>query len=127
MDSYLPELLSEACGRPRHFFVERWYDRPVGGGVTGQISYRNEPEDVVFKKRKANRRLELWHKPFDKGFQTAPSSGKLAEAKRQRFTTEGKQERVSKSLAALNQQSYIRLTSEEWRLIVEDSDLEDQS
>jgi hypothetical protein len=57
----------------------------------------------------------------------APSIEKLAEAKRQRFTAEGKGERVSRSLAALNQPSRIRLTPEEWRKIVEDADLEDQS
>lgn len=54
------------------------------------------------------------------------SNEKLAEAKKQQFTAEGKQARVAKSLAALSQPPYIRLTANEWRQIVEDSDLEDQ-
>ncbi len=51
---------------------------------------------------------------------------KLVEAKRQRFTAEGKRERIAKSLSALNQPPSIRLTADEWRQIVEDPDLEDQ-
>jgi len=58
---------------------------------------------------------------------TAPASEKLADAKRQRFTTAGKSERVSRSLAALNEPSRISLTLDQWRRIVENPDLEDQS
>jgi hypothetical protein len=50
--------------------------------------------------------------------QTAPASEKLAEAKRQRFTAEGKSERISRSLAALNEPSHIRLTLDEWRQLL---------
>jgi hypothetical protein len=54
------------------------------------------------------------------------SRAKLEEAKSRRFTAEGKQERIAKSLAALNQASKIKLMPSEWRQIVEDLDLEDQ-
>jgi hypothetical protein len=127
MESHSQDLLSEACSRPRHFFVDQWYDHSVRGGVTAQISYGvSSQEDEVFSKRKASRRFERWwHKPIDNDYET-PSSDKLGEAKRKRFTAEGKQARVSKSLAALSHPSNIRLTPGEWREIVEDSDLEDQ-
>jgi len=64
--------------------------------------------------------------PTGMNYQTAPSSEKLAEAKRQRFTPEEKRARVSRSLAALSQAPSIRLTPQQWQEIVEDSDLEDQ-
>jgi len=50
----------------------------------------------------------------------------LEKAKSRRFSPERKHERVAKSLAALNQQSSIKLTANDWRQIVEDIDLEDQ-
>ncbi len=49
----------------------------------------------------------------------ASASEKLADAKRQRFTAAGKSERISKSLAALNEPSRISLTLDEWRQIVQ--------
>lgn len=56
----------------------------------------------------------------------SPHREKLAGAKRRHFTAIGKQERIAKSLAALSESPYIRLTPKEWREIVEDPDLEDQ-
>jgi hypothetical protein len=58
--------------------------------------------------------------------QTSQSSSKLEELKKQRFTPEGKDERIARSLAALNQQPSIHLSPEEWQRIAEDSDIEDQ-
>jgi hypothetical protein len=58
---------------------------------------------------------------------TASASEKLADAKRQRFTTAGKSERISRSLAALSEPSRIRLTLDDWRQLAQDPDLEDQS
>jgi antitoxin (DNA-binding transcriptional repressor) of toxin-antitoxin stability system len=54
-----------------------------------------------------------------------PYHEKLAGAKRRQFTALGKQERIAKSLAALSEPPYIRLTANEWREIVQDPDLED--
>jgi hypothetical protein len=56
----------------------------------------------------------------------APLADKLRELKRARFTPEGKDERVARSLAALNQQAGISLSTDSWRHIIEESDLEDQ-
>jgi hypothetical protein len=58
--------------------------------------------------------------------QTSKSSFKLSELKKQRFTPEGKDERIARSLAALNQQASIHLSPEEWQRIAEDPDIEDQ-
>lgn len=51
---------------------------------------------------------------------------RLEALKRTRFTPESKDERVAKSLAALNQEESIHLTPGEWRWVAEDIDLEDQ-
>lgn len=56
----------------------------------------------------------------------APFADKLRELKRAHFSPEGKDERVARSLAALNQQPGISLSADSWRRIVEESDLEDQ-
>src|SRR5689334_19986075 len=63
---------------------------------------------------------------IDPPLQASRASSKLEELKRQRFTEEGKPERIARSLAALNQQSSIQLSPEEWKLIAEDPDIEDQ-
>ena len=57
---------------------------------------------------------------------TSQHSSKLEELKKRRFTDEGKDERIARSLAALNQQTSIHLSPEEWKLIAEDPDIEDQ-
>jgi hypothetical protein len=51
----------------------------------------------------------------------------LEQLKRERFTPENKAERITRSLAALDQVERIDLTPSEWRFIAEDPDLEDQS
>ncbi len=53
-------------------------------------------------------------------------SARLEALKKQKFTTEGRQERIAIALAALYQETTIHLPTEEWRRIAEDSDLEDQ-
>jgi len=123
MESFIQFLESVACGRPRHFRVDQWYERPAK-----QISYRSTRRDnELLGKQMANRRLEKWwHKGNDYDSWTAPSEDKLAEAKQQRFTPGGKSERIAKSLAALSQPPRIYLSPEQWRQIAEDPDLEEQ-
>jgi hypothetical protein len=72
--------------------------------------------------------LDRWlrERPADTG-RSAHFRDKFLEAKGQRFTAAGKRERVARSLEALRQPSFIRLTLEEWRQIAEDSGLGDQS
>jgi hypothetical protein len=59
------------------------------------------------------------------GLPTMPLS-KLEELKKEQLTDEDKDERIARSLAALNQQPSIHLSPEEWKIIVEGSDTEDQ-
>ena len=49
-------------------------------------------------------------------------SSKLEELKKQRLIPEGRHERIVRSLAALNQQTSIHLSPEEWQRIAEDPD-----
>ncbi len=51
---------------------------------------------------------------------------RLEELIKQRFTPEGKEERVAKALAALYQEEPIHLSREEWKWMAEDAELEDQ-
>jgi len=53
-------------------------------------------------------------------------NSKLEQLKSARFTPENKAERVTRSLAALDQVERINLTPSEWRFVAEDSDIEDQ-
>ena len=57
--------------------------------------------------------------------QGGPSS-KLEALKKERFRPETKAERMKKSLAALYQETRIKLSAEEWKRIAEDADIEDQ-
>ncbi len=50
---------------------------------------------------------------------------RLEDLAKQRFTPEGKAERVAKALAALYQEEPIKLSPEEWKWIAESADLED--
>jgi len=52
---------------------------------------------------------------------------RLEELVKQRFTPEGKAERVSKARAALDQEPAIKLSPEEWKWVAEDVDLEGRS
>jgi len=56
-----------------------------------------------------------WH-PFEK----------LQTLKRKHFTAQGRNQRIERSLAALNQVETLRLTPREWRFFAEDPDLADQ-
>lgn len=60
-------------------------------------------------------------------FSVQQPTSKLEALKRERFTAEGRAERVARSLAALAESDrvIIRLTPEDWKLIAEDPDLED--
>ena len=50
----------------------------------------------------------------------------LVELVKQRFTPEGKVERVAKARAAFHREQPIKLSPEEWKWVAEDVDLEDQ-
>jgi hypothetical protein len=52
-------------------------------------------------------------------------TSRLEQLKRVRFTPENKAERVTRSLAALDQAERINLTPSEWRFVAEDPDIED--
>ncbi|HKP13191.1 MAG TPA: hypothetical protein VJZ91_13820 [Blastocatellia bacterium] len=54
-----------------------------------------------------------------------PRSG-LEELKKWRFTPEGRDERIARSLAALNRPASIRLSPDQWKFVAEDADIEDQ-
>ena len=56
----------------------------------------------------------------------APLASRLEELKRKHFTPEGKAERVARSLAALQGLTPIPLTREQWKIIAEDADVEEQ-
>lgn len=56
----------------------------------------------------------------------SPLTSRLEKLKSARFKPENKAERVTRSLAALDQAEHIRLTPSEWRLVAEDPDIEDQ-
>jgi hypothetical protein len=124
MEPYIQELLSEACERPQHLKVSQWYTDYTDHAVR-LWSDLYEWQIHESSRRKLKRRLEKWwHQPPDTVYSPPLDNGKLANAKRQRFTIEGKPERVSKSLAALSQPPRIQLTLDEWRQILEDQDME---
>ncbi len=54
---------------------------------------------------------------------TPPAS--LQELLRKQFTPEDKTERVSRALAALNEEERINLSPEQWKWVAEDADLEE--
>lgn len=60
---------------------------------------------------------------YEDGSQLA---SRLEQVKKARFTPENKAERVTRSLAALDQDERINLTPSEWRFVAEDADIEDQ-
>ncbi len=58
---------------------------------------------------------------------SAQKSERLEELVKQRFTPEGKAERVAKALSALHQEETIKLSPEEWRWVAEDPEFENLS
>ncbi len=58
---------------------------------------------------------------------SAQKSARLKELMKQRFTPEGKVERVARAIAALHQEEPIKLSPEEWKWVADDPDLEDPS
>ena len=57
------------------------------------------------------------------GTKTPPAS--LEDLLRKQFTPGDKNERVSRALAALNEEERIKLSPEQWKWVAEDADLED--
>src|ERR1700733_14248634 len=55
-----------------------------------------------------------------------PVSNKLQELKAQKFTLPGREERIARSLAALNEPTLIPMTRADWLWLDENSDVEDQ-
>lgn len=49
----------------------------------------------------------------------------LQEFLRKQFTPEDKTQRVSRALAALNEEERIKLSPEQWKWVAEDADLEE--
>jgi hypothetical protein len=49
----------------------------------------------------------------------------LQDLVRRQFTPGDKDQRVSRAQAALNEEERIKLSSEEWKWVAEDADLED--
>ena len=89
MESHIPEFL-QSCRRPRHFRTDQWYHDPTGAGISYEPTGR---ESEALRAQKAKRRLELWwHKEPDANYRTALSVGKFEDAKKQRFTADGKTE-----------------------------------
>lgn len=62
-------------------------------------------------------------RPTGRGVLIKPT---LEQLKSVRFAPETKAERVTRSLAALDQVERIDLTPADWRFVAEDPDLEDQ-
>jgi hypothetical protein len=128
MGSHIKDVL-QLCRRPRHFHIDKWYDNSSAQDVESRIAYKtSERDNEALKAQKAKRRLQRWwHKTTPDTYSVGASSDKFLELKRQRLSSEGKDERISRSLRALSQPSYIQLTREEWQHIAEDSDVEEQS
>ncbi len=59
------------------------------------------------------------------GSSTKNSPAALQELLRKRLTPGDKTERVSRALAALNEEERIKLSPEQWKWIAEDADLEE--
>ena len=53
-------------------------------------------------------------------------TAKLEALVKQRFTPEGRSERVAKALAALRREQPIKLSPEDWKWVAEDADLGDE-
>lgn len=90
-------------------------------GVLGNLAAQSVSGSFVSGGRVTN----IVGAPHAMPSQISPSA-KLEVLIRERFSPEGKTERVAKSLAALNQEGSIVLTPQEWRFIAEDVDVEDQ-
>lgn len=66
------------------------------------------------------------HNRFSISTRSSVAGSKLDRLKRQRFTAEGRTERIAKSLDALHQPQPIQLSREQWKALVDDADAEDQ-
>lgn len=97
--------------------LELYRRQAISNGRASQLLGMSEQEFTQYASR-----LGI---AFDAQEPQTPSE-KLEAMIKQRFTPEGKAERVARSLAALNQATPIKLPPGEWVRIVEDSDMEDQ-
>lgn len=59
------------------------------------------------------------------GSSTKTHPASLQEFLRKQFTPGDKSERVSRALEALNEEEGIKLSSEQWKWVAEDADLEE--
>ena len=74
-----------------------------------------------------NSALQFLSGPFSPGRPLEWGLTRRLEALKQlHFSVAGRNERIARSLAALNQPETLRLTPEEWRFFAEDVGLEDQ-
>ncbi len=97
--------------------LELYRRQAISNGRASQLLGMSEQEFTQYASR-----LGI---AFDAQEPQTPSE-KLEAMIKQRFTPEGKAERVAKSLAALNQVIPTSLSPEELRWIAEDPDIEDQ-
>ncbi|MBO0798079.1 MAG: hypothetical protein J2P31_04585 [Blastocatellia bacterium] len=114
------QILGDRSQFPLALSRDYSYVYSAGAGFLGNPNtqvVKNEQELV-----RPIRNTESAERPIAFNF----SSARLEKLKRQKFTIEGKQERISKALAALYQEIAIELSPEAWRFIAEDPDLEDQ-
>ena len=58
---------------------------------------------------------------------TKKPAAALQQMVQKQFTPQEKAERVSRALAALNEEEPIKLSPEQWRWVAEDVELEEQS
>jgi hypothetical protein len=82
---------------------------PIGGFGLGNASIQNPPI----------------HRASSRAHFLRPTP-KLELMKLRRFTAEGREDRIARSLAALNQQETLQLSAEQWKYFAEDPDLDDQ-
>jgi hypothetical protein len=117
------QILGDQSQIPPAFSRDYSYIYSAGEGLLGNPStqvVKNEREQV--RLIRINERAEQSPLAYNRYF----SSARLEKLKRQKFTIEGKEERISRALAALYQETAIELPKEVWRYIAEDADLEDQ-
>ena len=117
----LPAL--DWCERPQHLRVNTW--QAQHGRGLGVYLWLLAAEPAATAGRAA-KRAQRW-RPKPTAIAVEPTvSQRLIEAKMRNFPAQGRQERIAKGLAALSQPPSILLSTEQWREVAEDPDLEDQ-
>ena len=125
MESVLQKLTGE-CERPQHLRPHSWQDRH-GRGLSVDLWFkvRTNALSPKINRKRAVRLARKWSCEL-LPLQQPVVSQKLLEAMMNKFTAEGKRERIARALAALNRPPSIQLPLDEWRQITENPDLEDQ-